>query len=390
MTNYIDSAGLHLETLNEIVADLETAFKNIYGQDINVDPNSPDGQMINIFAQAKIDMLDTIASVYNSFSPDVASGTVLDQRCAINGIIRNGATYTLTNITITADKIVTINGLDTAPDNPFTVQDGAETKFNLQQTATLAIGANVVQFRAEEIGLIATTIGSIVDVVTVTLGVVAVNNPDSALNTGVNEETDAELRIRRQASIAMQSVGFIPGTQSALKNIGGVIDAVVYENTTDGVDVNLVPPHSMWAIVDQGETSAIANVIYVKRNAGCGMKGDESFDILQVNGSMFTVFFDRPTYENLYIEITVQSIDALHVIDGDFIKNSIYDNFSYTIFQPADFTAITTWVKEFDQLAVVISGGVSDHAGDYEPFLYPATVASRFIMSVARITVTVI
>jgi uncharacterized phage protein gp47/JayE len=390
VNNYIDEMGLHLETLSEIVTGLENSFKTIYGQDINVSPNSPDGQMLNIFAQAKIDMLDAIASVYNSFSPEAATGTVLDQRCAINGVIRNGATYTHTEITVTADRIVTLNGLDTAPLAPFTVQDGASVKFNLLETVTLAIGANVLEFRAADIGLVETTIGTIVDVVTVTLGVTAINNPDSALYTGVNEETDAELRIRRQASVALQSVGFLPGLEGSLKNISGVVDASVYENITDTTDVNGVLPHSMWAIVDGGEDADIANAIYDKRNAGCGMSGSSAVDILQVNGTMFTVLFDRPTYEDLYIEITVQSIDPLHAIDDNYIKNAIYDNFSYIIYQPSDFTAITTWVKEFDPLAVVLSGGVSDHAGDYDPFLYPSTVASKWVMSVARIIVTVV
>lgn len=57
-TNYVSSTGLTLQTLAEIVTELETGFKAIYGVDINLDANSPDGQMINLFAQAKLDILD--------------------------------------------------------------------------------------------------------------------------------------------------------------------------------------------------------------------------------------------------------------------------------------------------------------------------------------------
>ena len=388
--NYIDVSGLHTETLQEIIDDITAKLQAIYGADINVEANSPDGQMINIFSQAKIDLLDAIVSTYNSFSPEVAIGTVLDQRCAINGVIRNGATYTRTNITIVTDRILTLNGLDTAPNNPFTVQDASGNLFYLLETVALASGSNVKEFRAAVAGRIETTIGTITTINTVTLGVTSVNNPDSATYTGVNEETDAELRIRRQASVSMRSEGFLTGLTGSLKNITGVIDAEVYENITDATDVNGVPPHSMWAIVDGGVNADIADVIYLKRNAGCGMSGSSSVDIVQVNGTVFTVLFDRPTYEDLYIDVTIQSIDPLHTIDDNYIKNSIFENFSYIIYQPADFTAITTWIKEFDPLAVVISGGVSDHVGDYTSFLYPSTVASKWIMSTTRINVTVV
>jgi uncharacterized phage protein gp47/JayE len=388
--NFLDVSGLHTETLQEIIDDITAKLQAIYGADINIEPNSPDGQMINIFSQAKIDLLDAIVSTYNSFSPEVAIGTVLDQRCAINGIVRNGATYTRTNITIVTDRVLTLNGLDTAPNNAFTVKDSSGNLFYLLETAALSVGSNIKEFRAAIAGKIETTIATITEIATITLGVISVNNPDSATYTGVNEETDAELRIRRQASVSVQSEGFLIGLTGSLKNITGVIDAEVYENTTDVTDINGILPHSMWAIVDGGENTDIADVIYLKRNAGCGMTGSSSVDIEQVNGTIFTVLFDRPTYEDLYIDVTIQSIDPLHTIDDNYIKNSIFKNFSYITYQPADFTAITTWIKEFDSLAVVISGGVSDHAGDYTSFLYPSTVASKWIMSTTRINVTVV
>jgi len=388
--NYIDEDGLHVETLQEIVDDVVEKLKAIYGDDINVDGNSPDGQMINIYAQAKADLLDAIVSVYNSFSPEIAIGTTLDQRCAINGVIRRGATYTTTNITITADRTVTIYGLDTNPDDPFTVADDAGNEFYLLETVTLSAGDTEVLFRAAEAGDVATTIDTITEIKTITLGITAVNNDDSAVNQGVDEETDSELRIRRQSSVSIQSTGFLEGLESALKNLSDVVDAAVYENNTDSVDGDGIPAHSIWCIIDGGDDDEIADVIYRKRNAGCGMSGSSTVDIEQVNGTIFTVAFDRPNYEDLYISMTLQSLDALHVIDEDYIKNQIYTNFAYDINEIADFTAITTWVKELDPLAVVISGGVSDYAGGYASYLEPSSIDSRFIMSTSRINMTVV
>ena len=78
MTNAVTSTGLITESLTEIITILEDGFKSIYGSDINLNSNSPDAQMINLFAQAKVDLLECISQVYASFDPDQASGSVLD------------------------------------------------------------------------------------------------------------------------------------------------------------------------------------------------------------------------------------------------------------------------------------------------------------------------
>ena len=54
MTDSIGSTGITINTLPTLVNDLTSNFQSIYGSDINVNSNSPDGQIINIFSQAGI------------------------------------------------------------------------------------------------------------------------------------------------------------------------------------------------------------------------------------------------------------------------------------------------------------------------------------------------
>ena len=119
MPNLIDQTGITIQTLPQIIdeilngtADYPGMFQ-IYGANINVNPNSPDGQMIAIVAQAKLDMLEFIAQVFASFDPDQAIGVVLDQRCSINGVAREAGTYTITPVTVTVDRAVTAGRFDT-------------------------------------------------------------------------------------------------------------------------------------------------------------------------------------------------------------------------------------------------------------------------------------
>jgi len=388
--NYVDSTGLHTQSVTEIVTTLSDGFRGIYGANINLNANSPDAQMINLFAQALIDTLESIAQVYNSFNPDTAVGVVLDQRCAINGVIRKGASYTRTNVVVTTDRNVTLSGVDTNPTNPFTVQDLTGNKFALETTVSIAAGNHTLEFISVVPGQIETIPNTITVITTVTLGVTAVNNPDSAISTGQNQETDIELRLRRTQAVALPSQGYLPGLTGALLGLNNVIDVKVYENDTSATDIYGIPSHSIWAIVDGGDNTEIAQVIYNKRTAGCGMKGSVLVSLPQVNGTDFVVKFDRPVYENLYISLTIESLSPTHLIDPDYLKQIIYDQISYTIYQPADYTAITTVVKEADSYAVVISGGVSNDGITFEPFLYPASLSGRFLLSLSRINITVI
>ena len=98
MSDTLDETGLTLQGLTDLVNGLVADLQNIYGSDINVDPDSPDGQAINIIAQFGIDMREVLQSIYASFDPDQASGTTLDQRVALNGVQRNGGTFTIVPI----------------------------------------------------------------------------------------------------------------------------------------------------------------------------------------------------------------------------------------------------------------------------------------------------
>ncbi|MDR1498842.1 MAG: hypothetical protein LBS34_00955 [Rickettsiales bacterium] len=46
----IDKDGIKIPTLNELLEVKTQEFRDIYGEDINVEQNAPDGQLINIEA----------------------------------------------------------------------------------------------------------------------------------------------------------------------------------------------------------------------------------------------------------------------------------------------------------------------------------------------------
>ena len=410
--NYIDSSGLHLQQLSDIVEELETGFKSIYGEDINLEANSPDGQMINLFAQAKLDILDLIQSVYNSFSPSSAAGSVLDQRCALNGIIRQEATNTTVNILLTTDRIVPLTGVNDGIGTPFTVEDPSGNQFYLINGTTGASGPNTLLFTAAESGKIEVGANTITTIVTPVLGVLSVNNPSSAVTIGQDEETDASLRQRRYRSVAIPSEGYLDGLEGSLLTIPNVKYSLVIENFTNATgptSTGSIPPHSIWTIVDYaiGSTGAtgatgasgitgaeleIAQQIYNKKTAGCGMTGSITVNLTQTNGIDTYVKYSYANYQYLYINVTLLSLNADHTIDDEWLKSQLVSNIEYEINETADFTKIISLIKSLDPYIVVTSGGIGDTGPTGATYSYLSTqnVNDRWILQESNISTVVV
>jgi len=224
-----------------------------------------------------LDVLEQLATIYASFDPDQAFGITLDQRCAINGVIRNAGTYTQQPITLTITSTVTLYGLDNQANNPFTVSDSSNNQYQLLVTQTFAPGVYPnIAFQAALLGPVSSVTNSITTIVTVFNGVASVNNPSTYTYLGQNEETDAQLRVRRAASVSLPSRGYLEGLYGSLLTIDGVEYVSVLENDANTTNSQGIPPHSIWVTVSTGTalTSSlkqqIATVIYNERMAGSG------------------------------------------------------------------------------------------------------------------------
>ena len=84
--------GFVVKRLIDIKEELETDFKSVLGDGINLEPNSVLGQLIGIIAERFALLWEQDLSVYNSQYPDSAEGVSLDNCGAIVGVPRLKAT----------------------------------------------------------------------------------------------------------------------------------------------------------------------------------------------------------------------------------------------------------------------------------------------------------
>jgi len=394
MTDVLDDNGLQVSTSEELLDQLVSDFQAIYGTDVNLDQSTPDGQLLNIFAQAGTDIRELLTQIYNSFDPDNCSGRILDARCAINNVFRKGATWTEVPIDITVDRTVTLQGLD---DNfndvnatAYTVQDNVGNEFLLISSQQLNTGTTRVLFRAKELGNVQTSINTITTPVTIVLGVVSVNNPVAPTNIGEDEESDYDLKIRRRRSVSIGSSGYLNGLLATVLQLEGVTDAALYENYTNTTDVNGTPPHCMWLVVEGGTASDIADAIYRKKSYGCDMRGDIEHEIITISNQQFIAKWDEPTVLPVYIKFTIQPTRSDAQFNISEIKDYILSKEAYKIGEGADSSTATILAQE----AIDANGGngfainvlVSTDQSNWVEYIAP-TVATK--LSPADVDITV-
>lgn len=386
MPNSFDSFGLQTLTQNEIVDNLTASFKEIYGEDINVDSNSPDGQIINIFAQMQEDYYELLNQINASFDPYQAIGNVLDQRCAINGIQRKGGTYTYVQVNVVTDRSVTLPGLDqNSAEDSYTISDNEGNQFVLANTSNLSSGTTSLRFRAMNVGNVEVTPNTITTPVTIILGVLSVNNPSGASEQGINEETDAELRERLKRSVSISNQGYVDGLLAALENIPDVTKASVYQNRGSSTDADGIPGHSIWVVVQGGTDEEIGKVMDNKVAGGVGMKGTQSVNVLQSDGSIETYKFDRPSAQTLYVNLDITALNGQIVVADD-IKSALVNGMSFQPNETVDSSAIICYIKSV-QDNIALTCQVSTDGITWETVVSPTTKDKYFEITASSITI---
>lgn len=357
----IGASGLTIAALSDRITTLTTGMQGIFGSDINIDPDSPDGQLINIVCQMIQDTAELIMQSNAMFDPNQAIGTILDQRVALNNIQRQAGTYTITNITVTVSSPVSLPGLDQTAQPVFTVSDNAGTQWQLISSVnTGGAGSYIYAFQAASPGAITSVPNSITTIVTIVLGVTAVNNPTTYTTLGINEETDAALKIRRQQSVAIGSQGYLASLLAALENISGVTYAKVFENNTGTTNGDGVTGHSIWAIVAGSAPSAsIAQAIYNYRNGGCGMVGGQSFNITQADGSVFTVLWDTVASVNLFTQFNISSLDGVNAPKTAAVQSALASSLAPAPYGQVNINQLAALVQAADSNSLVTNAGFS-------------------------------
>ncbi|BBV07843.1 hypothetical protein BML2537_13370 [Providencia stuartii] len=312
----ITDTGIVIDSLTDVHQRLTEGFKRIYGDDINLDADSPDGQMIGLFSKEIDNINQAIAMIAQMLDPYKAVGSWLEQRAMYAGIVRRGADYSyLDDVIITGKQGVTVR-----KDSLFT--DENNTKWVTLADVTLGSnGSARVDLRSQELGAFSLPANRPLTMDTVTIGVDSITTTKAA-KEGAFEETDGNLLLRFMRSHAINNHDDYQGLEGALLDLPDVKQAKVYENYTNQTDEKGIPPHTLNAVVIGGHDNDIGRTILSKKVGGCGVFGRIS-NTQTYAGAPRTVYFDRAALVNVKVKLLLERVGGFHDIDTDAIKAAL-------------------------------------------------------------------
>lgn len=337
MTDSLTAQGLSVKDNATLLAEIQDFIQTTYspnGERIDFSSASPDGQFTNILATIGTTHRELLTQVYNATDPSKCVGTQQDSKYQLNFCPRKGGTYTTQNISITATKTVTLQGLDGSYNenvsSAFTVSDNSGNLWYLIDTTTIYAGISSLPFRAQNVGAVTPTIGAITTIVTITDGITDVINNVGFTSLGVQQESNLDYRIRRDRSVAMAGGNSTDTLFSKILALEGVTDCQIDDNNTNATDEQGTEAHTIWVIVDGGANLDIANVIY-DNIAGNETRGDVDVPIQNIAGQVLNIKFDRPTIVPFYVKFDLKPLVAIGQINQSQIKEYIGNNLLYKL-----------------------------------------------------------
>lgn len=311
----ITNAGVVAPEYADVLAELQTRFRAIYGQDVVLDADTADGQWVALIALAIHDANSALVSAFAQFSPATASGEGLSSVVKVNGIRRNAASRSTVDLRIVGQAGTTITG--------GVASDAAGNRWSLPASVVIPpAGEITVTATADKPGAIVAAAGAVTQISTPTLGWQTVSNPLPAL-PGADVETDASLRTRQTVAVAAPARSVWDGLRATIAALPGVTRWGGVENDTRSTDAAGVPGNSVALVIEGGDAQAIGSAILLKKAPGTGTHGSTAVTVADAYGVPRTVRFSRPTPKGVYVRVTIKALAGYETRIGDAIKASV-------------------------------------------------------------------
>jgi len=293
----LTATGFERKRLVDIKADIETKLKLIFGENIDLSPQSGFGQFVGIEAEAQSDQWESQENIYNSQYPSTAHGVQLSNVVMYNGIER----FKASNSTVTG-TISGINGTVIPAGSKASVVATGDIFVTLSE-ATISGGSVDVAMNSEEKGAVEAAVGTLTVIETPIFGWVSIINNNDAL-AGAEGETDAELRVRRELSTQALGNNLIDALFGQLLNLEGVEDTVVKDNKT-ATPAEGIPAYQFLVSILGGDNDEIASIIWNNTPQGIASAGTTTVVHTDDQGFPQDVKFVRPAEIDIYFKVDI-------------------------------------------------------------------------------------
>lgn len=318
------SAGLTVPTepqiLQGVLADWQAAFA-LSGRALNGELTTPQGQLAQsqayMLQQLNGQLLELVAGV----DPATSSGAFQDALGRIYFLQRQPATYATVQATVRG-----IAGQTLAAGALAHSRADGSIWATTQPVVFAANGSAGVELRAQVAGAGPSVGPDGLTIYQQRPGWESITNAAGSL-PGTDTESRAAFEARRAESVVIGGRGTAEAVRAAVANVPGVSDVYVYNNGTTapviyGATNYPIPAHSVAVVVAGGDQRAVAEAIFAKLDAGCGMANSAGVGTLVVETiedsvnyqapfPSYLVFYVRPAATPIAVEVEVSNLDTL-------------------------------------------------------------------------------
>jgi uncharacterized phage protein gp47/JayE len=312
---YVTAQGLDIPSVEDLLADIAAEQRSTMDPGLNTDPDGPVGQMNGIFAAHLRRAWEVLGIAWNGNNPDAAEGFLLEAVSAITGTTKAPATRSK----FAGDRKLRLN-LNAATTVPigttFHVAGDPNTSFHTTEEKTsVGAGDYLVSAECDITGPVPCNATTLTVIATPVAGLNSViNDFDAAL--GANQDNDAQLRERRERELRATGSATVDALRSDILAIAledgskPVIEAIILENTSNVVDGDGLPGHSLECLVFDGVTQdcpndTIAQTIWDSKPGGIQLVGTSSGTAIDSKNVQRTILFSRPTNKEVVLQATL-------------------------------------------------------------------------------------
>jgi len=308
---YITDTGVIVPDTSDTKEIVENEYKAIFGADLIVDDESPEGLIINAEVEQRDALAKNNADLANQINPNFAEGPFLDAVFAFTGSQRQDGLPT----TFPIEPVV--GGVAGT-----VIPAGSKAKTTagdiFEATEEVVIGGGgtaSVQFQSVENAAIQVGPNELTQIIDEVIGWETVTNTDAAL-PGRERQSDQQARIYRRQTLALQGRSTPEAVFSNVRAVENVASLSFRENvkaTTENIDGLTMPPHSVYVCVEGGTDAEVAAALLDSKTAGAQWHNGESsspvtIDVTEaISGQDYEVLFDRPDIVSVIADFTVSA-----------------------------------------------------------------------------------
>lgn len=307
----LTTAGITIKNVDEILTDIESDQLANISPDLNIEADSVIGQINGVYAGALAEAWELLEQVYQAAYPDTASGQSLSYVAALTGALRREATKALLDVHLEGTESTVVPAgtqayVDGDPDSLFETTDPAtiieQGTPDFVAVTMRAVTEGSATFASDTSDLVISTPVTGLDLITV--------DGATPFTVGLDEETDSELRQRREQALAIAGASTVEAIRTEILNVTGVDSVTVFENPSGITDALGLPPYSIEVLVfSEGapnyDAQELVDEILLRKPAGTETFGGLSGTAEDSSGNVYTIKYSEPTTVQTYVELTV-------------------------------------------------------------------------------------